>query len=72
MQQSTHSAIQIDLSLYGEVLKILPHEWYDRERGVSSMEYLEEQTIRRDLVEQTCREIGEILNRDSLRESGHL
>jgi hypothetical protein len=57
--------------LHGETLKILPREWQAQERGVSSVEYLEEQAIRRDLIGQTCHEIGELLNRDSLREIGH-
>lgn len=71
MRQSTHSTIQLDISLHGETLKILPREWQARERSVSSMEYLEEQAIRKERVDQTCREIGDLLNRDSLRESGH-
>ncbi len=69
--ERNETTIRLDVSLHGEIIKILPREWQAQAQGVSSMEYLEEHAIRTDLVEKACREIGDLLNRDALRERGH-
>lgn len=63
--------LQIDISLADETLRVLPREWAEQPQTTAGMEYLEEQIFRQDMVGRLCRKIGDVLNRDALRERGH-